>query len=145
MKISCGTFENRFRTEYPGITGYRPHKWFVGSGPLWDELIAIVTDKTLISHILFCNDVLGIQPVYTHMMISKYRGGEADSRKLTDDERKALGAAYGFLFRFVFGYTDVKELSCPLPYFKKAALFFREDKTPVEFVDSGEEPESTLE
>ena len=151
MQINCGTLVNLLHTDFP--KAYKNFSRFVGSGPLWDEVCTVMSDKSLLSHIVFCNDVMKLQPVYTHVMISKYLGGEVGQRVfssreedwLTDWEKRSLGAAYGYLFRFVLGYPKYDTgMRCALPNFRTAAIYFREDKTPVEFLNGEKELNGTL-
>ncbi len=119
--IDCSTLEAHIRTEFP--IKYRRFAGFPDSGPIWDEVIALMQDGEALSHIKFCNDVMKIPPMRTHLMVSAYRGGAAAARALGTEEKQALGAVYGFLFKEVLGYTGQESVSCVINSVKMATRF----------------------
>ena len=82
--------------------------------PYWDKCIECVEDRELLHNIIFCNDYLGIPPVKTFLTV--YRD---DFIRITGDERarldafikRSIGAFWGMVFKFVFGYTKQKSVS----------------------------------
>ena len=80
---------------------------FPGSGKLWDSLVETVADRELLSHYQFCNDVMGIPPARVHMRLWGGRLGE-----LSREEKQAMGAFWGFVFKEALGYTGQQSVSC---------------------------------
>lgn len=121
MLICCNELEGRIRTEFP--VKYRRFGGFVDSGDLWDEICVVLKDADFLAHLCFCNDVMRIPPVKTHLMYSEFRRGAASGRELTAPEKQSLGAVYGFLFKEVFGYDQQESVSCVINTVKTAARF----------------------
>ncbi|NBI66806.1 hypothetical protein D1646_08240 [Pseudoflavonifractor sp. 60] len=130
MRISIQGLEQAFRQDF--AKKYRRFGGFMDSGPLWEEFCQVLGNRELLSHILFCNDVMQIPPVRTHLMISKSRGGAAASRKLNVREKQELGAAYGFLFKEVFHYPRQESVSCVINTLKTATRYEQDEAQPLE-------------
>ena len=54
--------------------------------------------------IIFNNDVMQIPPVKTFLMAN-----QAIQPLTNNEEKKAIGAFWGFVFKFVFWYTNQKD------------------------------------
>lgn len=82
--------------------------------PYWDKCIEAVSNKELLSHIVFCNDLFGIPPIKTFLTYYK-----DDFILLTGDPRaqlpvfvkKSIGAFWGMVFKSVLGYSSQKSVS----------------------------------
>lgn len=116
---------------------YRRFAGFIDSGDIWDEFCVFLRDWKLLGHIIFCNDVMLIPPVRTHLMISKYRCGAAASRDLSSREKQELGAAYGFLFKEILQYPRQESVSCVINTVKTATRYERDEKELFELVEGG--------
>lgn len=97
--------------------------------PYWDKCMEAVTDKELLSHIVFCNDIFCIPPIKTFLTF--YRKdfisltGKADA-ELPLFVKKSIGAFWGMVFKFGLRYTGQKNVSVSMnEYFKvKTATYF---------------------
>ena len=75
--------------------------------PYWDKCMEAVQNRELLSHIIFCNDLFHIPPVKTFLLYY-----EQDLISITGREdatlelfvKKAIGAFWGMVFKFVLGY-----------------------------------------
>ena len=75
----------------------------------WNICIDSLTDKELLKNIIFCNDVLKIPPIKTFLTF--YRD---DFIRLTGNDqailsrvlKQSIGAFWGMVFKFVFGYRN---------------------------------------
>jgi len=80
----------------------------------WDKCIESIADRDLLMCIIFCNDLFGIPPVKT--FLTNYRD---DFILLTGNNKaqldifvkRAIGAFWGMVFKFVLGYTEQKSVS----------------------------------
>ena len=104
---------NRFSKTYKAFGN------FVDSGELWDACIAAVSDDTLLGHIIFCNDIHQIPPVHTFLRVRR------DIRRdLSELEKRSIGAFWGFVFKFVFGYHNQKSVTARVNTVRTATYFF---------------------
>jgi hypothetical protein len=87
---------------------YKAFSDFDSSGKLWDECMAAVRDATLMNHIIFCNDVHEIPPAVTFLRVLNRREVLDD---LNEFEKRSIGAFWGFVFKFVFGYRNQRNVS----------------------------------
>ena len=85
---------------------YKAFSNFPQSGKVWDECLAAAQDAKLMNNLVFCNDVLQIPPVKVFLLANATIGGQ-----LADEEKKSIGAFWGFVFKFVFGYKNQKSVS----------------------------------
>lgn len=118
MNISTKTILSRIDSDFTSV--YKPQSNFPDSGMLWDTCISTIKDIQLMDHIIFNNDVMKIPPVKTFLMANQ------GIQELTDnEEKKAIGAFFGFVFKFVFGYSNQKD-NVPINTkgVKKAAYFY---------------------
>jgi len=80
----------------------------------WDKCLDSLADRDFLICVIFCNDVFAIPPVKT--FLTYFRD---DFIRLTGDERarldtfvkRGIGAFWGMVFKFVFGYTKQKSVS----------------------------------
>lgn len=85
--------------------------------PYWDKCMEAVQDRELLSHIMFCNDLFHIPPVKTFLLYY-----EQDFISITGREdaalepfvKKAIGAFWGMVFKFVLGYQGQESVSISL-------------------------------
>ena len=121
-------------------TSYRHFKEFQESPdyrPYWDKCMETVRDRELLSHIIFCNDLLRIPPVKTFLLYY-----EQDFIRITGREdaalepfvKKAIGAFWGMVFKFVLGYREQESVSISLNqrFFVRTATYFQNPAQPVE-------------
>ena len=105
---------------------YRRFASYVGAGELWDSLMDTVADPVLLGHYQFCNDVMGIPPARVHFMVWGQRLGQ-----LNREEKQAVGAFWGFVFKEALGYTDQQSVSCVIGGLKTASRYTRLDSPPL--------------
>ena len=97
--------------------------------PYWDKCMEAVQDRELLSHIMFCNDLFHIPPVKTFLLYY-----EQDFISITGREdaalepfvKKAIGAFWGMVFKFVLGYQGQESVSISLnqKFFVRTATWF---------------------
>lgn len=116
MKIDVKEIIRRLEADFKST--YRPYAYFT-SNPLWIMCIETVKNVKLMNNIIFCNDVLLLPPVKVFLMSNNNL-----SDLTTDYEKKAIGAFWGFVFKFVFGYISQKEISISTKGVKSAAYFY---------------------
>ena len=103
--------------------------------PYWDKCMEAVKDRELLSHIIFCNDLLHIPPVKTFLLY--YEGdfvsitGREDAA-LDTFVKKAIGAFWGMVFKFALGYRDQESVSISLnqKFFVRTATYFENPSRP---------------
>ena len=117
--FSTAEIAQRIAAEF--IQKYKAFSNFPQSGKVWDECLAAVQNAKLMNHLIFCNDVLQIPPVKVFLLANTTIGGQ-----LTDEEKKSIGAFWGFVFKFVFGYKNQKSVSVRVAdnNLKSATYFF---------------------
>lgn len=97
--------------------------------PYWDKCMEAIQDRELLSHIIFCNDLFHIPPVKTFLLYY-----EQDFVSITGREdaaldlfvKKAIGAFWGMVFKFVLGYQGQESVSVSLNhmFFVRTATWF---------------------
>ena len=97
---------------------YKAFGDFVDSGELWEMCISAILDVTLINNVIFCNDIHQIPPVNTFLKVMQI------SRDLTELEKRSVGAFWGFVFKFVFGYRNQKSVAARVNTVKTATYFY---------------------
>jgi hypothetical protein len=117
MKLSSIDIINKVNAEFSSV--YKPFSNFPNSGLIWDECINTIKNDKLVNNIIFCNDTLHIPPVKVFLMANKLLNAE-----LTDNEKKSIGAFWGFVFKFIFNYTNQKSISVRVNNIKSATYFF---------------------
>lgn len=98
---------------------YKAFGEFVDSGELWDACLAVVGDTRLMGHIIFCNDIHQIPPVHTFL-----RANQKIRQDLSETEKRSVGAFWGFVFKFVFGYRNQKSVTARVNTVRTASYFF---------------------
>ena len=116
MKVTSSEIINKINCDFSSV--YKPFSNFPNSGVLWNECINTIKDAKLLNNIIFCNDVLQIPPVKVFLAAKNI------STVLTDDNKKSIGAFWGFVFKFVFGYRNQKSVSIRINSVKSATYFF---------------------
>lgn len=116
MEVTSSEIINKINSDFSSV--YKPFSNFPNSGVLWNECINTVKDAKLLNNIIFCNDVLQIPPVKVFLAAKNI------STILTDDNKKSIGAFWGFVFKFVFGYRNQKSVSIRINSVKSATYFF---------------------
>lgn len=116
MKITSKDIINKIDNEFSNV--YRPFSTFQNSGSLWDSCINTVRNADLLQKIIFCNDVLQAPPAQVFLKATSF-----SQATFTNYEKKAIGAFWGFIFKFTFNYTDQKETTINTKGVKKATYF----------------------
>ena len=97
---------------------YKAFGDFIDSGELWDICLSAISDVTLINNIIFCNDIHQIPPTNTFLKVKQIK------RDLSELEKRSVGAFWGFVFKFVFGYRNQKIVAARVNTVKTATYFF---------------------
>jgi hypothetical protein len=84
---------------------YKSFGDFASSGKLWDDCVAVAANADLMNKIIFCNDVHEIPPALTFFRLRN------PDRDLDEFEKRAIGAFWGFIFKFIFGYRNQRSVS----------------------------------
>ena len=116
MEFTTEEIINRINDEFASV--YKPFSNFPNSGALWNHCTDTIRDARLMNNIVFCNDVLQIPPVKVFLMANKNISAD-----LTNEEKKSIGALWGFVFKFVFGYRNQKSISVRVHTVKTATYF----------------------
>lgn len=125
MTISTSSIISAINSDF--TQAYRPQSNFPNSGILWDECINAVGDVKLMNNIIFCNDVMKIPPVRTFLMANSTL-----TPPFSNEEKKAVGAFWGFVFKFIFNYNSQKDnVPVNTKSVKKAAYF----EDPEQFIE----------
>ena len=80
----------------------------------WNKCMEAVSDRELLSHIVFCNDLFEMPPVKTFLLYYKddFILITGSSKAVLDVfVKKSIGAFWGMVFRYVLGYTEKKSVS----------------------------------
>lgn len=120
MTFNSKTFviqEDKFLKKYKGKNA------FVRDSKYYQYFLVSLEDTKLYEHIVFCNDVLSIPPIY--VLVKYYR--DQFTEEMTACEKQGLGACLGFLFKDIFGYKDTKTVwvGDQKTDIKKASCFIR--------------------
>ncbi len=142
MMITCSEITQIVETHCADHDRYKHFKDFQLAPeyrPYWDKCMEAVSDRELLSHIVFCNDLFQIPPVKT--FLSYYRD---DFIALTGEPnavlplfvKKSIGAFWGMVFKFALGYTGQENVSVSLNrYFMvRTATYFKAPAEPVKLV-----------
>lgn len=103
MRIDTNSFLKRqsdFLSKYKGKTS------FVNESKYYKYFVESLDDKKLYEHIFFCNDVLHLPPIYVFVKFYK----DFFTEEMTANEKRGLGACFGFLFQVMLGYKDAKSV-----------------------------------
>ena len=137
MGISASEVRRRTEEQFP--LRYRHFQEFQRDPryrPYWELCLTSAGDRELLSHIVFCNDLFRIPPVKTFLLYH-----EQDLIRITGREdaalepfvKKAVGAFWGMVFKFVLGYRDQESVSVSLNqrFFVRTAACFKNPAEPV--------------
>lgn len=97
---------------------YKAFGGFIDSGELWDKCIDAIEDPVFLGHIIFCNDIHQIPPVHTFLRAKNI------TANLSELEKRSIGAFWGFVFKFVFGYQNQKSATTKMNTVRTATYFF---------------------
>ncbi len=95
----------------------------------WKLCVQTLQNRDLLGQIVFCNDLFNIPPVKTflcyHAQEIKNITGREDAA-LSDFVKKAIGAVWGYVFKFVFEYAGQKSVSVSLNklFLMKTATYY---------------------
>lgn len=128
MDIKTSNIKSKVDSDFTKI--YRPQSNFPNSGALWDECINAIKNPVLMNNIIFCNDAMKIPPVKTFLMSSiNIEGG------LSNEEKKSIGAFWGFIFKNILGYKSQKENKPINTKGIKHATYFYDKREAVNIID----------
>lgn len=116
---------------YEGFSSkYKAFGKFIDSGEYWDMCLDAVRDRELMGHIIFCNDVLNIPPTHTFL---RFNEEKLKDKQLNEFEKRSVGAFWGYVFKFVFGYQFQKSVTAKVNSVRTASYFFA-PKTKIEII-----------
>ena len=92
--------EKDFLRTYKGKTG------FVNESIYYNYFRESLNDEKLLEHIVFCNDVLQLPPIYIFVKYHKQKFTE----KMTANEKRGLGACFGYLFKEILKYSNAQSV-----------------------------------
>ena len=85
------------------LTTYKGKRSFVDESEYFTLFLkSLQKDEKLFEYIRFCNDTLQLPPVYVFVRYHK----DAFNREMTTNEKRGLGACFGYLFQNVYGYKS---------------------------------------
>lgn len=135
MQFTTKQIEEKLYKEFSST--YKAFGGFIDS-EYWNLCLSAVKDEELLGHMIFCNDMLNLPPAHVFLRIKKIPG------KLTETEKRSIGAFWGFVFRFVFGYPHQQSVTIILSKQEReelkdtatvrTATYFFGVKEPVEIV-----------
>lgn len=103
---------------YEGFSSkYKAFGGFIDS-EYWQCCLDAIHDETLLGHIIFCNDVLEIPPTHTFLRARPIQ------KELTEFEKRAVGAFWGYVFKFVFGYQSQRSVTARVNSVRTASYFY---------------------
>lgn len=112
---------------YEGFSSkYKAFGGFIDS-EYWHRCLAAVRDDVLLGHIIFCNDVLQIPPTHTFLRARPMQ------KELTEFEKRAVGAFWGYVFKFVFGYQSQRSVTTHVNSVRTASYFYGINE-PIEII-----------
>ena len=87
---------------------YKGTRKFCETSEYYPLFLSSLQDEKLYEHIVFCNDVLNLPPI---IVFVKYYSERFD-RIMTDNEKRGLGACFGYLFQHsgAFDYRLAKSV-----------------------------------
>ena len=117
---------DRFADTYPHFKEFQQSPEYRA---YWDKCIESVANRDLLNNIIFCNDIFSIPPVKT--FLTYYRDdfilltGNKQAR-LDTYVKRAIGAFWGMVFKFVLDYKEQKSVSVSMNeyFFVKTASVY---------------------
>ncbi len=122
MRFTSQEIKKKIYTGFSNV--YRAFGGFIDSGDLWETCLLAIQDADLMGHIIFCNDIHQIPPAHTFLKVFDQKL----NRNLSPYEKRALGAFWGFVFKFVFQYKRQKSVTARVNTVKTASFFFEPPK-----------------
>jgi hypothetical protein len=129
VKFTAAEIEERLNKGFSSI--YKAFGGFMGDA-YWHRCIEAVRDETLLGHIIFCNDVLEVPPTHTFLRARPVK------EDLPEFSKRAIGAFWGYVFKFVFGYRNQKSVTARVNTVRTATYFY-DIAEPVEIVKNKNE------
>ena len=70
----------------------------------YNAFLQLLNDETILKHIKFANDVLGIPPIKTFILYERdYLHKDIFNEKMSPIAKRGLGACFGYLYKFIYG------------------------------------------
>ncbi len=114
MQISVKEIERQL---YAGFgSKYKAFGGFIDT-VYWSACLSAVRDEVLLSHIIFCNDIMQIPPTHTFLRARPIH------TPLSEFDKRAIGAFWGYVFKFVFGYAHQKSVTARVNTVRTASYF----------------------
>jgi len=110
MKIATAEIVNKINDSNSGFTKVYQQFTKLTQSPQWEKCLAAVKDPELLKHIIFCNDTMGTPPVKV-FLTALIKADKNSITELAPQQRKELGAFWGFVFKEVFHYKEIKNVS----------------------------------
>ena len=129
MKIRTDEIKTAIYKDFSRI--YKAFGDFIDSGEIWDLCMSAIDDITLMNNIIFCNDIHQIPPVNTFLKAC----GASNMRDLTELEKRSIGALWGYIFKYIFGYRNQKSVAARVNTVKTATYFF-DSAERIEVIDN---------
>jgi len=111
---------------------YKAFGDFIDSGEIYSLCKTAIYNTRLMNNIIFCNDIHKIPPTNTFLKAS----GANNMRDLTELEKRSVGAFWGFVFKYVFGYRNQKIVAARVNTVKTASYFY-DAPQPTEVIQGG--------
>ncbi len=122
MMISQYEILDKISKEFTNV--YRTQSKFPNSGVLWNSCLETIKDIDKINYIILLNDTMQIPPVKTFLLNNSTVGVLVD-----DQDKKNIGAFWGFIFKNVFNYNETKnDVTINTKGVKKATYFLKPEK-----------------
>lgn len=102
---------DNFSRRYKSFGGFKTNKYY-------QVCLEAVKDEELLSHIIFCNDVLQIPPAKTFLC------AKLPAEQLGNYEKRAIGALWGFVFTSVFKYRNKRSVTTNMASPRTATYYF---------------------
>ena len=84
------------------LSTYKGKRTFVNESEYYTWFLNGLSDNKLLDHIIFCNDVLQLPPIYVFTKFYK----ELFNHEMTPNEKRSLGACWGYFFQFILKYKN---------------------------------------
>jgi len=88
------------------LSKYKGKASFVETSPYYSTFLSFLDNADLINHVIFCNDVLQLPPVYVFVKYYK----DVFVEPLSTNDKRGLGACFGYLFQHVYRYGSARSI-----------------------------------
>lgn len=117
--LSCAEITAELVAHFTDSHHYKPFVSFQKKEayrPYWDLCLKAVQDRDLLSHIIFCNDLLRVPPVKVHLLYyeAAFTALVGADNKMENFVKKSIGAFWGMVFKFILGYQAQETVSISL-------------------------------